>query len=260
MSRTLTPAATALILLLATPALAQQTPAAPQTAAPASAEVRAGYERMDALSRSLFWSQEFEKNPADREAAAALPRALRELGRHQEAAEAAERALVVQPDNVEVLLEAGRAHIARGQAFYGIAALEKAAQLAPRDWRPLSLLGVAYEQVRRPEDAADAWARGLALSPENPAILTNMAMGPMTSGDLATAEGLLRRAAVSPEAGLQVRQNLALVLGLRGELGEAERMLRRDLPPEMADANLAWIRQRTAGGTGTAGRTWSSLQ
>jgi Flp pilus assembly protein TadD len=251
MSRTLLLAATALGLLT-TPALAQQ-------GAGAAPTDRAAYERMDPLSRSLFWSQEFEKNPSDPEAAAALPRALRELGRHQEAAEAAERALVVQPDNVEALLEAGRAHIARGQAFYGVGHLERAAQLAPRDWRPLSLLGVAYEQVKRPDDAADAWARGLALSPDNPAILANMAMGPLTSGDLTTAEGLLRRAAAHPEAGLQVRQNLALVLGLKGDLAEAERMLRRDLPPEVADANLAWIRQRSE--TGSAGaRTWSSLQ
>ncbi|HEV7228850.1 tetratricopeptide repeat protein [Brevundimonas sp.] len=251
MSRTLLLAATALCLLT-TPAVAQQ-------AAGASSTDRAAYERMDPLSRSLFWSQEFEKNPSDPEAAAALPRALRELGRHQEAAEAAERALVVQPDNVDALLEAGRAHIARGQAFYGVAHLERAARLAPRDWRPLSLLGVAYEQVKRPDDAADAWARGLALSPDNPAILANMAMGPLTSGDLVTAEDLLRRAAAHPDAGLQVRQNLALVLGLKGDLAEAERMLRRDLPPEVADANLAWIRQRVE--TGSAGaRTWSSLQ
>ena len=255
MSRTLILTATAL-LLLATPALAQEA----QTAAPASAETRASYDRMDPLSRSLFWSQEFEKNPADPEAAAALPRSLRELGRHQEAAEAAERALIVQPDNVEALLEGGRAHIARGEAFYGIAHLERATRLAPRDWRAHSLLGVAYEQVRRPEDAADAWAQGLALSPENPAILTNMAMGPMMKGDLDTAEGLLRRALVSPEAGLQVRQNLALVLRLKGDLVEAERLLRRDLPPAMADANMAWIRQRSPGGTGTGGRTWGSLQ
>lgn len=259
MSRTLLLAATALTLL-ATPVLAQQAPASPTAPAPADAATRAGYARTDALSRSLFWSQEFEKNPADPEAGAALSQALRELGRHQEAAEAAERALIVRPDDVEILLEAGRAHIARGEAFYGIAHLERAAALAPRDWRPHSLLGVAYEQVRRPEDASAAWAHGLTLSPENPAILTNMAMGPMMAGDLSTAEGLLRRAAVSPQAGLQVRQNLALVLGLKGDLAEAERILRRDLPPAMADANLAWIRQRSPGGTGSAGRTWGSLQ
>jgi Flp pilus assembly protein TadD len=86
-----------------------------------------------------------------------------------------------------------------------------------------------------------------------------MAMGPLTSGDLVAAEGLLRRAAAHPDAGLRVRQNLALVLGLKGDLVEAERMLRRDLPPEAADANLAWIRQRS--GAGSAGaRTWGSLQ
>jgi Flp pilus assembly protein TadD len=98
------------------------------------------------------------------------------------------------------------------------------------------------------------------LSPENPAILANMAMGPLTAGDLDTAESLLRRAVSHPEAGLQVRQNLALVLGLKGDMAEAERMLRRDLPPEAADASLAWLRQRSSASASAPGRTWGSLQ
>ena len=254
MSRTL-PLVATVLTLIAAPAMAQQ--AAP----PAPAETRAAYERMDPLSRSVFWQQEFDKNPADAQAALQLPRALRELGRHEEAAQAAERGLVARPDDVELLLEAGRAHIARGQGFYGVAHLEKARDMNPRDWRAWSLLGVAYDQVRRGEDAQAAWAQGLALSPDNPAILSNMAMTALTAGDLDQAEALLRRAAAHPEAGLKVRQNLALVLGLKGQTSEAERLLRRDLPPEMADANLAWIRERSAGGAPAApGRTWGSLQ
>ncbi len=258
MSRTRLIAATALAWLIASPGLAQDpTPAA----APAPAETRAAYARMDPLSRSLFWAAEFERDPSDPEAGVALPRALRELGRFEEAAQAAERTLVAQPDNVEALMEAGRAHIARGHAFYGIAHLERARAARPGDWRPLSLLGVAYDQVRRPDDAEAAWAEGLRLSPDNPAILANMAMVRLTAGDLDMAETLLRRAVAHPEAGLQIRQNLALVLGLKGDLPEAERMLRRDLPPEMADANLAWIRDRAGAASVPGGsRTWGSLQ
>jgi hypothetical protein len=38
-------------------------------------------------------------------------------------------------------------------------------------------------------------------------------------------------------------------------------MLRRDLPPEMADANLAWIRDRAGAASVPGGsRTWGSLQ
>ncbi|MEH6698843.1 MAG: tetratricopeptide repeat protein [Brevundimonas sp.] len=250
------------LLLIATlAALALPSAALSQDRQPASAETRATYDRMDPLSRSLFWQQESEINPTDPVAGVRLAQALRELGQFDQAVQAADKVLVVQPDNAEAMIELGRAHIARGQAFYGIAALERARDLLPGDWRPWSLLGVAYQQVRREADAQLAWAEGLRLSPDNPSILSNMAMVRLTSGDLPGAEALLRRAAAQPQAGLQVKQNLALVLGLSGNLGEAETILRRELPPQVADQNLAWIRERAAGPvTADSGRTWQSLQ
>ncbi|MBN8247106.1 MAG: serine/threonine protein kinase [Verrucomicrobia bacterium] len=67
---------------------------------------------------------------------------------------------------------------------------------------------------------------------------------------------------------LGVGLSLALVLGVQGKMAEAEQILRRDLPPELAEANLQWLRDRTdsraqasvpATASGTA-RTWTSLQ
>ena len=57
-----------------------------------------------------------------------------------------------------------------------------------------------------------------------------------------------------------MRLNLAMVLGLNGNMAEAEQMLRRDLPPEAADRNLAWLRARSVGASADASRTWGSLQ
>lgn len=264
MSRTLAHIATAAVLALtAAPALAQQAPAA-QAAAPqrakADAQTRAAYERADALSRSAFWSEQAEIDPMDPIAGVKAAEALRELGRYQEAADMAQRVLLVQPANFDAMLEVGRGHIARGQAFYGIQALEQAREARPGDWRPWSLLGTAYEQVRRDADARAAWAQALAISPDNPNVLSNMAISAMSRGDMATAEPLLRRAAAQPEAPLRVRLNLAMALGLGGKMGEAEQMLRRDLPPEQADKNLAWLRARAGGGSVDNARTWSSLQ
>ena len=160
-------ATVALIALSGGPALAADpTPATTaQTRAPSSAQVRATYDRMDALSRSVFWASEQEADPTDAVAGVKLAQALRELGRYDQAAEAAQATLTVQPNNLDALLELGRAHIARGQAFYGVAPLEQARNQAPRDWRAYSLLGVAYEQVRRTDDARAAWNEGLRLSP-----------------------------------------------------------------------------------------------
>ena len=239
-------------------------PAPPPVAAtprqPASAEVRAAYDRSDALSRSVFWTDQADIDPRDPVAGVRAAQALRDLGRYDQAAETAQGVLVIQPGNVDAMLEVGRAHLARGQAFYGVAALEQARTARPGDWQVWSLLGTAYEQVRRPDDARAAWAQALAISPDNPAVLTNMAMSAMTQGDAATAEPLLRRAAAQPGASLKVRLNLAMALGLTGKMAEAEQILRRDLPPEAADANLQWLRDR-ANSTGVdQARTWGSLQ
>lgn len=268
-------ATVALIALSGTPTLAADPTAATaaQVRAPSSAAVRATYDRMDALSRSVFWASEQQADPTDAVAGVKLAQALRELGRYDQAAEAAQATLTLQPNNLDALLELGRAHIARGQAFYGVAPLEQARDLAPRDWRPYSLLGVAYEQVRRTDDARAAWNQALALSPDNPDVLTNAATAALTHGDAPGAETLLRRAVAQPTASAKVRQNLAMVLGLQGKMGEAEQILRRELPPEQAEQNLQWLRSRSTGGAATYGngaatsspatdtaRTWNSLQ
>lgn len=251
------------------------TPATAAVRTPAGASERASAERMDPLSRSVFWAREFEISPADAYAGVRLTVALRELGQYDQAATTAEQVLVVRPDDLDALIELGRAHIARGQAFYGIAPLERAKAAAPRDWRPLSLLGVAYQQVRRGDDARAAWNEGLSLSPDNPEILTNAAVALTAEGNAPGAEALLRRAVAQPGATQKMRANLALVLGLQGKTVEAEQIIRRDLPPESADHNLAWLHQQTAAAmtpattasvnvpavpTADTGRTWGSLQ
>ncbi len=275
MSRTRASSSIALIALTLVGGLALTTPASAQTEqaaaprVPATAEQRAAYGRLDPLARSVFWSREVEVNPADPVAGVKLAEALRQMGQHDQAATVAQQVLVTQPQNVDAMLEIGRAHIARGQAFYGIAALEQARALAPNDWRPLSLLGVAYQQVRRADDARAVWNDALRLSPGNAEVLNNAAMAQMTGGDPAGAETLLRQAVAQPNASMQMRLNLAMALGLQGKIGEAEQIIRRDLPPDAAERNLEWLRNQTRQAAAPVAtdaaspalvRTWNSLQ
>lgn len=266
MSRTRTSSSIALAAL-ALALAAGPVAALTQARTPATAEERAVYGRLDPLARSVFWAQQNEINPADPEAGVKLAEALRQLGQYDQAVTTAQAVLVTQPANVDAMLELGRAHIARGQAFYGIGALEQARALRPNDWRPLSLLGVAYQQVRRADDARAIWNQALTLSPGNAEVLNNAAMAQMTGGDPAGAETLLRQAVVQPTATMQMRLNLAMALGLQGRIPEAEQIIRRDLPPEVADRNIEWLRNQVrpqaAAQADTAmasARTWSSLQ
>jgi Flp pilus assembly protein TadD len=224
------------------------TPAAPSPAAvkPASAIERAAADRMEPLPRATFWAGEFNKNPADAEAGVKLALALRQLGRAQEAYNTLQQVLVLQPDNIEALLESARAAIAGNQGFFAIAPAQRIAALRPKDWRAPSLLGVAYEQTRQPELALAAHRQALALAPDNPAALCNLGMFYAAQGDEVQAEALLRKAAAEPGASTQVRQDLALILGLKGDLVESERLQRQDLPPDMADANMAYLRAATS--------------
>src|SRR4051812_16961872 len=120
------------VLIAASPVFAADV-AKPQAvavkAAPvkASPQQRAEARRLDPLARAAFWGAEFETDPADAEAGAGLAQALRALGRNDEAAETATKALVSRPDDEALLLELARAHIARGQGFYAIEPARKAA-------------------------------------------------------------------------------------------------------------------------------------
>lgn len=226
---------------------AKAAPAAATTPAPsppkkADPAARAAADRLEPLARAAFWDHEVELDPTDVQAGVKLAGALRSLGRYDEAATAAQQVLVIKPQEVEALLELGRTRIAQGQSFYGVDPLEQAQRLAPNDWRPPSLLGVAYGEVKRDADSHVAFDRAITLSPDNPSVLSNMAMSLAAHGDAPGAETLLRRAALQPTATAKERQNLAIVLGYEGKLFEAEQLIRRDLPPEIADSNIAYLR------------------
>lgn len=223
-------------------------PAAPKPAAAAASPPkadparRAAAERLDPLARAAFWAREHDVDPADVEAGVRLAAAVRTLGRYDEAAETADGVLVLHPTDEEALLEAARARIAGTKSFYAIELLQRAVAGAPGDWRPQSLLGVAYDETKRPAEAQAAWSQALRLSPENPGVLANMGMSAAAHGRRGEAEALLRRAAAAPGAGVRERQDLAYVLGLDGRFAEAESLIRRDLPPEEADSNLALLK------------------
>ncbi len=241
----------------AAPAASSATAAQPATPRKATAQERVEIERMDPLSRAAFWARAVDVNDRDFDAGVKLAKALRELDRSEDAIAAAERVLVMDPNNLPALLESARAHIAGGQGFYAIDPAQRAATLDPKDWRPVALLAVALEQSQRDDEALAAHQRALALAPSNPALLSNLGMYYAAHGDAAQAETLLRRAAAMPGAGIQVRQNLALILGLQGRLPEAERLARQDLPPGVVDNNLAYLR---AAQTPPQQRSWDSMR
>jgi Flp pilus assembly protein TadD len=259
-------AATALaVSLLSGPVMAKEQSKAPAAAADArrkaTPEERAAVNRLDPLARAAFWGRELSVNPDDAEAGVQLSQALRGMGAYDDALQAAQRVLVSQPNNVEALLEVARGQISRNQGFYAIEPARQAQALAPRDWRAPSLLGVAYEQAQRNDEALAAHRQAVALAPDNAAPISNLALFYAAHGQKAEAETLLRQAASKPGATIAIRQNLALLVGLQGRLDEAERLVRQDLPPEAVANNMAWLRGATSPTpTGAPARSWEGVR
>ena len=233
---------------------------APAPRAKATAEERAQIARLDPLARAAFWAREADRDPTDAEAGIGLSGALRALGRYDDAIAAAQKVLIAAPNNTEALLETARGQIGKGQGFYAIDPARQAQKLNPRDWRPCSLLGVAYEQAGRDDEALAAHRQAAQLAPDNPAPLTNLALYYATHGNPTEAEHLMRDAAAKPGAGITVRQNLALVLGLQGRFDEAEKIARADLPPEAVANNMAYLHAAAGPTTGGAARSWDAVK
>jgi Flp pilus assembly protein TadD len=229
---------------LAADAKPQPAPAAPAGLKPASAQDRIEAQRLPPLGRAAFWAREVDIDARDPVAGANLANALRNLGRIDEAQAAADKVLIVAPTDLEALLEAARARLAQGQGFYAIDLAKRAQMVAPKDWRPMTLLAIACEQSERDAEALAAHRAAVTLAPDQAAPLANLAMFQAGQGDLAMAETLLRL-------------NLALVLGLGGKIAEAETLSRQDLPPDQAASNIAWLRAATA--KPAAGRSYEGV-
>ena len=86
------------------------------------------------------------------------------------------------------------------------------------------------------------WVQALMLSPGNPKVLNNVALGIALAGRLVEAICLLRLAVQHPQATVQVRQNLSLLLAMKGDVEEAGRLARADLPTAISDNNIAFFK------------------
>ena len=88
----------------------------------------------------------------------------------------------------------------------------------------------------------------LKLKPDEITVINNIGLSYALQGDLKTAEAELKRASALPggRENQQVRQNLALVMGLQGRFDEARDIASRDLPRAQVEANLAYLKEMTS--------------
>jgi Flp pilus assembly protein TadD len=174
-------------------------------------------------------------------------RLLRYAGQPQEAMLILQRLLDGLPDRSAearaVRLELAKAQLAGGLVPDAAALLEDMRARDPGDPAMQKLLGIAYDRLDRPRDARTAYQTALALDPSDVEAINNYALSLAMTGDIDKGIALLEKHAIRPAAPLQLKQNLALLVAMKGDLPKAERMIRSQLPNDLAERAVADLRR-----------------
>ena len=112
-----------------------------------------------------------------------------------------------------------------------------------RTGRIVSARGTVLAKQNQYSKAIPLFERALQLAPEQPSVMSNLALAYAMEGNVEKAEPLLRRAAALGGDDARVNQNLALVLGLQGKYDEAKVAIARDLPPDRVASNVDYLQQ-----------------
>jgi Flp pilus assembly protein TadD len=193
--------------------------------------------------RDLETSQErFRANPKDADAALHYGKALRATGQRSQAVAVLEQATIAHPGNKALLAGYGRALADNGNFQQAFDVLSRAHTPEDPDWRILSAQGATLDQLGRYDEARQYYSSALKVVPDEPSVLSNLGLSYLLSKDLPRAEETLRRAYGQPGADQRVRTNLAVVVGLQGRMAEAETLVKADLPPEEAAANVTYLK------------------
>jgi Flp pilus assembly protein TadD len=206
-----------------------------QTLRKAAADAEANYKYGEAAQH---YAKLLEKHPDDQDVVLAVARNLRYSGSPQQATVVINQHVTKGSVSEPLLMELGKDYLASDQLSLAVSVLEQARSADPTNWQILSSLAVAEDYLGNFKEAQAHYQDALKLSANNPVVLNNYALSLAQSGQLDAAIETLNTATAQPGVTAQTRQNLALMLALKGDKEGAARLVKADLPPDMAQNNI----------------------
>ena len=169
-----------------------------------------------------YWGKEYAKKPTELQPALNYARDLKAMGEKQKAYAVLQQASTLHTDSRELAGEYGRLALDLNQVGVANQLLTVADDPTKPDWRVISARGTVMAKQGKYSDAIPFYERALTLSPKNPTVMNNLAMAHAMMGDPKKAEEILRQAVTEDGATPNVRENLAIVLGLQGRYDESK--------------------------------------
>lgn len=187
-------------------------------------------------------SARYKAHPRDKGTILYYAAALRSAGQPEQAVSVIEAGLSIYRDDVDLKVAYAKALSAAGRFDQALNVIQDAIDPALPDWNALLVEGAILDQSGHNEDARGIYSQALTIAPNQAAIEANIGLSFAMSNDLAQAERHLRRALTMQGVTSQIRQNLALVVGLQGRFDDARALLAAELPPDQVEADMAYIR------------------
>lgn len=186
-------------------------------------------------------AQRYKQNP-DRNTSLYYAAALRSNGQADQAVAVLETTVSKLPRDPEVAVEYAKALSAAGRFDQALTVVERAIDPTAPNWNALLVKGAILDQKGQNAEARKVYQTALKVAPDQPSIYANLGLSYAMTNDLDAAEKQLRLAVSLRGSNTQVRQNLALIVGLQGRFDEAQRLFAAELPPAQVEANMAYIR------------------
>ena len=202
-------------------------------------------QRSELVKATEFWGQKSQQNPRDLTAALNYAKNLKAMGEKQRALSVLQQMSLLHSNSRELASEYGRLALELDQVSVAERLLAVADDPVKPDWKIISARGTVLAKQGKYGEAVPFYERALTMAPDQPSLLSNLALAHAMNGDAAKAEAMLRQAAAADRSSLKIRQNLALVMGLQGKYDEAKLLASGDLSPENAAENANALRKIT---------------
>lgn len=184
----------------------------------------------------------YKSNPKDKGVIIHYAAALRAVGQSQQAVSVLEVGIDHHPNDVDISVAYAKALTADGRFDQSLAVLDNVIRPDVPDWNALLVKGATLDQLGRNGEARQLYTQALTIAPGEASIEANMGLSYAMTNELGPAEQHLRRAVQMRGATSQIRQNLALIVGLQGRFDECRAIYAAELPPEQVESNMAYVR------------------
>jgi len=184
----------------------------------------------------------YRQRPRDKVVIIYYAAALRAAGQAEQAVSVVENGVVLYPRDLDLKIAYAKALTAAGRFDQALNVADDAIDPAAPDWNALLVKGAILDQNGRNDEARALYRQALLMAPNEASLEANMGLSYAMTNDLAQAEQHLRKAVTMRGANSQIRQNLALVVGLQGRFDESRAIYARELPADQVEANMSYIR------------------